>query len=466
MNIKKIQPTIVICLIIIGLSMGSGFTQTNPPDIKVSLATTKLSYLLDDPNTPGPYPEKIEMHLSLKNTGFADIIISKGFSVRPFHLLLTFIDPDGKGIIANELETALSGDPPPLPFLPVNIQGTIQLLQVEPVEILPDGHPGGLSNDPNPWTIHITIPDVHAYYTLTKAGRYSVKAIIPMRTYLSIDHTVSGVDYSEINRFQWQGVLESNPVEFNLLADADGDGYYYPEPYGQHAEPDCDDSNPDINPGVAEILGNGIDDDCNPVTSDGVVTRVTVLNPNGGNVIPSRTTYNIQWAEPPETVKFDLKYSMNNGTSWTTIANKVTGRSYNWPVPAPANNKNKCLVKVIGYDAAGMKVGEDGSDRTFTIEVVKLTSLNGGEYLRTGTTHTIIWQTNVTIRPVAKTELYYTMNGYLWTILAKLSDNPGSLPWKVPYARSTKCKIKVVLKDSAGITVGSDVSDNFFTIQP
>jgi len=189
-------------------------------------------------------------------------------------------------------------------------------------------------------------------------------------------------------------------------------------------------------------------------------------NPNGGNVIPSSTTYNIQWVEPPETVKFGLKYSMNNGTSWTAIANNVTGRSYNWPVPAPANNKNKCLVKVIGYDAAGMKVGEDGSDRTFTIEVVKLTSLNGGEYLRTGTTHTIIWQTNVTIRPVAKTELYYTMNGYLWTILAKLSDNPGSLPWKVPYARSTKCKIKVVLKDSAGITVGSDVSDNFFTIQP
>jgi len=54
--------------------------------------------------------------------------------------------------------------------------------------------------------------------------------------------------------------------------DVDGDGYgssgflncTYPEP-------DCDDNNPDVNPGAAEILGNGLDDDCNPETPDVVL---------------------------------------------------------------------------------------------------------------------------------------------------------------------------------------------------
>jgi len=42
----------------------------------------------------------------------------------------------------------------------------------------------------------------------------------------------------------------------------DGDGDGFPE------DVDCDDTNPDVNPGVPEIPGNGIDDDCNEATPD------------------------------------------------------------------------------------------------------------------------------------------------------------------------------------------------------
>ena len=67
----------------------------------------------------------------------------------------------------------------------------------------------------------------------------------------------------------------------------------------------------------------------------------------------------------------------------------TNARSYNWKVPCPINNKTKSLVKVIGYNSLGNVVGQDVSNSTFTIEVVKVTSPNGGEYLRQGTARTI-----------------------------------------------------------------------------
>ncbi|RSK40257.1 MopE-related protein [Mangrovimonas spongiae] len=61
--------------------------------------------------------------------------------------------------------------------------------------------------------------------------------------------------------------------------DADLDGYGNPDlvsedkcshPGGRYVEiaGDCDDTNPDVNPGATEIVDNGIDDDCNPNTPD------------------------------------------------------------------------------------------------------------------------------------------------------------------------------------------------------
>lgn len=51
------------------------------------------------------------------------------------------------------------------------------------------------------------------------------------------------------------------------LIDADGDGWVTFEnecvPGG-----DCDDTNADVNPGAVEIVYNGVDDDCNPLTLD------------------------------------------------------------------------------------------------------------------------------------------------------------------------------------------------------
>jgi hypothetical protein len=194
---------------------------------------------------------------------------------------------------------------------------------------------------------------------------------------------------------------------------------------------------------------------------------ITILSPNGGEAIPSGSIYTIRWNASSGAVKFTLRYSLNNGSTWKLIASNRTGTSYDWNVPILSNNKKNCLVKVIGFNSSGTKVGEDISDSTFTIEVVKVISPDGGETLTSGTIHTITWQTNGTIRPVANAKLFRTINGgATWTLIKTLTGNPGSYNWTVPNVSSSSCKVKVVLKDAGGVTVGSDVSDGYFTIQP
>ena len=196
---------------------------------------------------------------------------------------------------------------------------------------------------------------------------------------------------------------------------------------------------------------------------------VQLLFPNGGEVVPSGSTYVIQWNAPLESVSFTLWYSLDNGTTWEHIASGVEGTSYNWNVPTPIYNKSKCLIMIIAYNISGVPVDEDVSDSTFTIEVVRLTSPNGGETLVSGNVHTITWQTNGTLRPVANIELYYTINsGSTWKLITTLEGNPKSYIWTIPSvtSRKNRCKVRVTLLDATGKIIGRDPSNRYFTIKP
>ena len=164
-------------------------------------------------------------------------------------------------------------------------------------------------------------------------------------------------------------------------------------------------------------------------------------------------------------MKFDLKYSTDNGVTWTLLKSVTGLNCTNWEIPVVTVNKPKCRVKVIGYDSTGVKTGEDISDKPFTIEVLRVTSPDGGENLRSGSTATIRCVAHGTIAPVSKTKLQYTTDGTTWNLIKTLTGNPGSYDWKIPTASSTKCKVKVILKDTSGTKVGDDTSNKVFTIQ-
>jgi hypothetical protein len=204
--------------------------------------------------------------------------------------------------------------------------------------------------------------------------------------------------------------------------------------------------------------------------SNEVSWPIQVFQPNGGEILRSFDSSWIQWNATSEAVSFTLSYSLNDGKKWNTIQENVTGNSYNWTVPTPSGNKRKCMVKVEGYDDSGKKFGSDKSDARFAIEVAELLSPNeSGETLYSGGTYPISWEIYETKNPVAQVELFYTKDGGAsWDPIESLNGSLENYNWVVPTVRraQNECKVKVVLKDVNGRTVGADSSDAFFTIQP
>ncbi len=73
--------------------------------------------------------------------------------------------------------------------------------------------------------------------------------------YFDIENPCSEVDLDD-----------SIPFDQSTLVDEDGDGFFTAE--NPFSDVDCDDTNAEVNPDSTEIIYNGIDDDCDPLTLD------------------------------------------------------------------------------------------------------------------------------------------------------------------------------------------------------
>jgi hypothetical protein len=197
---------------------------------------------------------------------------------------------------------------------------------------------------------------------------------------------------------------------------------------------------------------------------------IEFISPNYTEIIPAGTEYTVEWKAVPEADHFKLRYSLNKGKNWIAIEKGILGTTFNWLVPTPTRNKKKCLMKVIAYDSADKKTAEEISAAFFTIEVIRITSLNGDDTLISGNTYNIEWDTHGTKEEIAKVVLKYTVNGgNKWNRIKTIKgNNPGNYSWTVPDVTKAKnkCKVKVELKDTNGNSLGTDSSNGYFTIEP
>lgn len=104
--------------------------------------------------------------------------------------------------------------------------------------------------------------------------------------------------------------------------------------------------------------------------SDGsflIVAPITISTPNGGEVVSSGTTYNIQWTTVGIT-DVTLQYSTDGGTTFTTIAGSVDTASPNWlsyPWDTTGIFSTNVIIRIEEYNNSAVF---DTSDAPFALQ--------------------------------------------------------------------------------------------------
>jgi len=199
-------------------------------------------------------------------------------------------------------------------------------------------------------------------------------------------------------------------------------------------------------------------------TITAAASSITVTSPNGNETWYVGQSKNITWTASNTTNYYNIDYSTDNGTTWTSLASSyyaVTG-TFPWTVPnTPSTN---CIVRVT--DANNLPV-TDQSNAVFTIAApfINIVSPNGGESYESCYGQYISFQCGGTSN-YYKIE-YSTNNGTSWTTINSSYYATGSnisYLWStIPQNNSASCLVRVTDANNAIVL---DQSDATFTIVP
>jgi hypothetical protein len=184
------------------------------------------------------------------------------------------------------------------------------------------------------------------------------------------------------------------------------------------------------------------------------ISGITVSSPNGGEVWEIGSSYDITWTDNiAENVKIELFIGVLNST---IAASTPSDGTFNWTVPAVTQASDYTVV-ITSVSNGSIT---DVSDANFTIQTSKIsvTSPNGGENYRTGSSQTITWTDNISEN--VKIELF---KGGVFnsTIIASIPSD-GSHPWTVPVVADGSDYTVVITSTTE--TAVTDVSDADFSI--
>ncbi|MBP9083832.1 MAG: T9SS type A sorting domain-containing protein [Bacteroidia bacterium] len=149
----------------------------------------------------------------------------------------------------------------------------------------------------------------------------SVGFSIGSKGYLGTGYSYDGTPHKYKNF--WEYTPECTGLA--VYADADSDGYgdavnsffaadcIVPEGYITTNSSDCDDANAAVNPSIAEVCGNAIDDDCNGQVDCCLIPAISSIN----NI--TSTSAQLNWQAVPDALNYKIRYKVKNTDTWLII---------------------------------------------------------------------------------------------------------------------------------------------------
>ncbi|MFN5712195.1 MAG: beta strand repeat-containing protein, partial [Bacteroidota bacterium] len=191
---------------------------------------------------------------------------------------------------------------------------------------------------------------------------------------------------------------------------------------------------------------------------------VTIITPNGDNGVTiwgGCTVTSITFDRSPAWSNYVIEYSINNGSTWTTITNSWSTSSnpatYNWSIPNTPTTQ--ALVRVTPSSTSF----SDASDNVFTItKPVTIIQPNFGGIMQIGTNYNIMWQSDGISNLY---DIFYSTNGgaSFTNIVTGYNTSNNTYSWLVPATASNNCRILV--RDNIN-SCKADTSDIAFIISP
>ncbi|MEP7220911.1 MAG: Ser-Thr-rich GPI-anchored membrane family protein, partial [Bacteroidota bacterium] len=191
---------------------------------------------------------------------------------------------------------------------------------------------------------------------------------------------------------------------------------------------------------------------------------LTVLRPNGGEILSIDSTEQIRWSATDITGNVTIEYS-TDGKVWHMIATvPSTPSSYAWKVPN--DTSSTAMLRITSADGKTI----DSSNAVWSISRVILPQIvllspNGGEIWATSQTRAITWDAPSVVTSV---DLAFSVDGgATWTTVKNgVASAPGAMSyaWTIPGINATTTTALVRVSNSA-LAGNNDISDQTFTIK-